>query len=83
MKCLTKKPWFWPKYFGWGCRPITWQGWLSTGIFLITLLILARSTNYDVFHSWLIAPIILGYCVLCYLTGGSPGSLWFGEREQK
>lgn len=39
MKRITKKPWFGPKYIGWGPAPKSWEGWLVTMIWLVSLLL--------------------------------------------
>ena len=70
MKPLTKKPWFGPKQLGWGWRPITWEGWLTT-------LVLLGVIYFAVHHSSKSVPVILGlsflFCIVAYLTGGKPG----------
>ena len=38
MRWHPTAPWFDPKIFGWGWRPITWQGWLITLILVILLV---------------------------------------------
>ncbi len=37
---MTKK-WFIPKDYGWGFVPISWEGWLVTGIFIVIVLAFA------------------------------------------
>ncbi len=32
-----KPEWFVPKRFGWGLTPVTWQGWVYTGIWAAVL----------------------------------------------
>ena len=38
---MNRKPWFGPKRFGFGIRPITWQGWAITFAVPIAVLVLA------------------------------------------
>ncbi len=36
---IGKKEWFTTKrYFGWGLRPVTWQGWVYVGGYLAVLM---------------------------------------------
>jgi len=74
MKRLTKKPWFGPKYLGWGWRPITWEGWLSTLAFIgVTYL----AFQYFGKNLFILFGLILIFCLFAYLTGGKPGSKSF------
>ena len=38
MKRITKKRWFGPKYVGWGLAPKSWEGWVITMIWLVSLI---------------------------------------------
>ena len=38
MKRITNKRWFGPKHVGWGPAPRTWQGWVITLVWLISLV---------------------------------------------
>jgi len=35
---MSNKNWFKRKRFGWGWVPVTWQGWLSTLIYILVLV---------------------------------------------
>jgi signal transduction histidine kinase len=35
-------PWFGRKRIGWGARPVTWQGWLVTVVYLGSVFAAAR-----------------------------------------
>jgi hypothetical protein len=76
MKRLTKKRWFGPKKWGWGWRPVTWQGWLVVLVYVALIALLARDVkNLDQTTFFIIlalATIIL--IIVAYLTGGKPGS---------
>ncbi len=39
------KPWFKPKKYGYGFRPITWQGWLLTLLLLAVIFLSAHRNN--------------------------------------
>ena len=34
-------PWFGPRRYGWGLTPISWQGWVLTGAYVVTVFVLA------------------------------------------
>ena len=34
-----KKEWFRPKTFGWGLRPVCWQGWVYAGVWTLVLIV--------------------------------------------
>lgn len=36
------KPWFARKRFGWGIRPVSWQGWIITLLVLVAFLFVVR-----------------------------------------
>jgi hypothetical protein len=37
------RPWFGQKRVGWGLRPISWQGWLLTVLYLLVAFAAARA----------------------------------------
>ena len=39
------KKWFVPKSYGWGLVPISWEGWLVTGIFACLILVSGYLNN--------------------------------------
>jgi peptidoglycan/LPS O-acetylase OafA/YrhL len=34
---MAKKIWFKRRYYGWGWRPVSWEGWLTLGIYLMLI----------------------------------------------
>jgi hypothetical protein len=70
----SANPWFGPKLYGWGWRPITWQGWLIS-LILVVFLISSTHFNLPKTHK-LIADVaaLVVFCALAYVTGGKPGS---------
>lgn len=47
-----KKLWFKAKTYGWGWTPISWEGWVITGIYAVLLASsIGRFTNYVITHS--------------------------------
>ena len=41
------RPWFGRKRVGWGMRPISWQGWLLTVVYMIAIYAAARLLAAD------------------------------------
>ena len=37
-----RRPWFGRKRVGWGMRPVSWQGWLLTVVYMIVIYAAAR-----------------------------------------
>jgi hypothetical protein len=70
---ITKHPWFGPKEFGWGWRPVSWQGWLATGVFVA---VVGAAVAY--FKPTLTALLIglvsfAAFLGVIFLTGSKPG----------
>jgi hypothetical protein len=40
------KHWFTPKWFGYGFRPVTWEGWLVTLFFVFLIMGAAYASNF-------------------------------------
>ena len=73
MRRLTRTPWFEPKrYFGWGWRVATWQGWVATAIFAV-LFVGALAVFGGVARWVAVAVVLLAYLVVVVLTGTPPG----------
>ncbi len=76
MKQTAKKPWFGPKRWGWGWRPISWQGWLVVLAYIAVILLIARDAKnlgqIKFFAALVGATIVL--IVVGYLFGGKSGS---------
>ncbi len=76
-----KKIWFRAKRFGWGWRPVTWQGWLVTAAYIAGIIVIAQhavvitetSTSttktflWNYFPSLIILTIVMIW--ICYKTG--------------
>ena len=70
---VTKKAWFGPKrVLGWGWTPVSWEGWLTMGLFLVLVLL-----SVAIWHGagTVIAAVVLvgALLVVCLLTGDAPG----------
>jgi hypothetical protein len=74
MPKLTKKPWFGPKRWGWGWRPISWQGWLVVLIYVGAVALIASVVNKLGQTKFFVAIIIISIIlmVVTRLTGGKP-----------
>ena len=74
MPRLTKTPWFGPKrVLGWGWTPVTWQGWLVTGVFLAAIAACALLVPGPVVKVVVEVVLIVGLLAVCALTGTRPG----------
>lgn len=70
---VTSKPWFNARRYGIGWRPVTWQGWITSGAF-VALVIGATRVTGDAAAIATLVGLFVGLLVLvCYLTGGKPG----------
>ena len=63
-------PWFGRKRFGWGLRPISWQGWLLTIAYVAIVFALGAMLASG--ESWLFATLVAVttalYLLVAYLT---------------
>ena len=63
-------PWFGRKRFGWGLRPISWQGWLLTIAYVVIVVTLgatlASKQGWLFATSFAIATAL--YLLIAYLT---------------
>jgi ABC-2 type transport system ATP-binding protein len=67
---VTKRQWFARRRYGYGVRPMTWQGWLITAVALagaIGALVGVKKTTGDI----LLAGILGLYLALAYSFGGT------------
>lgn len=67
---MTRQPWFGRKRAGWGLRPTTWQGWALTGVYVLVVVLLAKTlaaTQPWIFRTTLGAGTAV-YILTAYLT---------------
>ena len=74
---VIKKLWFRGKRYGWGWRPVTWQGWMVTLVYVAVVVLSfleierdsrsAYDTFIGVFPRVFIATLLL--VLICYRTG--------------
>jgi hypothetical protein len=70
---ITKHPWFGPKRFGWGWRPVSWEGWLAT--FLCVTIVIAVNVTLGRTPTAAYASLaaVAALLVVCIFTGTPPG----------
>jgi hypothetical protein len=73
MKRMTSAPWFGPRRLGWGWRPLNWQGWAATGVFLVLVFAALRLTDRSAPRIALAAILLIAFGAFAWLTGGPPG----------
>lgn len=80
----NQKLWFKAKSFGWGWTPITWQGWVVTLLYIVSILVHVQnidvqthSTN-DIGMNFVIPFIIntVFLLIVCYAHGEKPRWRW-------
>lgn len=81
MNKIKKDLWFGAKVYGWGWTPITWQGWLVTGI---SAFFIAWDTAVFVKNDQPTADLIKGYSlrILIYVAVLLAICLWKGEKPR-
>ena len=64
--------WFGQKRVGWGLRPVTWQGWLLTVIYLLLCYAVAEmlAAHHIVFFVIGLVALTVGYVVVALATSG-------------
>lgn len=80
----TKKLWFKAKLYGWGWQPITWQGWAVTLLYIVAIVLNAKTANMyshsvsDGLMNFSIPFIIntIFLLVVCYAHGERPRWRW-------
>ena len=40
---VTSRAWFGRKTFGWGLRPVSWQGWMLTAFYVLLIFLIAHA----------------------------------------
>jgi len=80
---MDKKLWFRAKKYGWGWTPVTWQGWLATGLYTLAIAIIVAVIG-DGFESrggvttffFLLFLITLPFIYICIEKGEKPRWRW-------
>jgi hypothetical protein len=78
-----KKLWFKRKWFGWGWRPSSWEGWLVTLAYLILVVLFAltiddTSPTREVIFTFVlpVALLTIAFLRIAYKTGEKPRFQW-------
>ncbi len=78
-----KKLWFKRKRYGWGWYPATWQGWLITFSYVLSVIVLGttikkNSSPVNIFLTFPLPLIILTICFIkiAYARGEKPRWQW-------
>ncbi len=88
-----KQLWFKARRYGWGWTPITWQGWLSMTMYLVTIIFLGfvlvvLPRGSDVATEQLILFLLFTLSAsmfllgICMNKGEKPGWQW-GDKPKK
>jgi hypothetical protein len=75
--------WFKNKIYGWGWTPVTWQGWLTTGLYIVFVLAFAftiddKSPSREVMFTGILPIFLLTIALIriCYKKGEAPRWQW-------
>lgn len=87
---MNKKLWFKAKNYGWGWRPVTWQGWLIVGAysFIIAFFFakIAKNSNStgDILMKTTFPFIFITGLLfwICYKTGEKPSWRWGNKKDK-
>lgn len=66
----ARSPWFGPKRFGIGISPSSWQGWVSTGIFVALLVPIVRVPGHGVLKAGALVVLTLALILIMVRTYG-------------
>jgi hypothetical protein len=73
MKQITQKSWFGKKIVGYGPAPVTWQGWIVTLIFLLTVILNVLHFRISITSLIIFIMALIVFFVITILTGWKPG----------
>jgi hypothetical protein len=83
MTRITKKAWFGKRILGWGYRPISLEGWLVTGVFLVALFTGINYLEKTATGYAILAVILIVFHIIIYLTSDAPGSEAWDKLRNK
>ncbi|MBP6884068.1 MAG: hypothetical protein KBC06_02445 [Candidatus Pacebacteria bacterium] len=83
--------WFKRKIYGWGWTPVTWQGWLTMGVFILLMVLnFNRIESYsysesDILINFIPQTIILMAVLIfiCYKKGEKPRWQWGIPKKEE
>lgn len=70
---ITKHPWFGPKRIGWGWRPVNWEGWVITFLFVAVVVAACSAFGGSPMTIFVGVAAAAALVVVCLLTGTPPG----------
>lgn len=68
MKQVSKEPWFCKKGAATGFRPISWQGWLVSLVFVVIIIGLILMTYVDYQYVWRIEGVVILTIIVFIVT---------------
>lgn len=84
-----KHLWFKRKVYGWGWVPVTWQGWLTTGLYVVLIMAFGltideTSPANEVMFTFILPLVLISiaFIRLCYKKGEKPKWQW-GIEDKK
>ena len=82
-----KKLWFKRKSYGYGWTPVTWQGWGITIVYVVILIVLSSSVDWnnqkEIMLMFVLPLIILttAFIGIAYKTGEKPRWQWGNQKK--
>jgi uncharacterized membrane protein AbrB (regulator of aidB expression) len=70
---LAGRPWFGPRRYGWGLKPVSWQGWFLTCAYVVAVFVLAITLSTPqpwLFWTLLVIATVV-YFLVAFLTRGT------------
>lgn len=82
--------WFKRKLFGWGWTPVTWQGWATTFVYVVLVIMFASTIDessppQEVFFTFILPALLLTatFIRIAYKTGEKPRWQWGLPKDDK
>jgi hypothetical protein len=82
--------WFKRKLYGWGWTPVKWQGWVTIGVyvlsvFIFTLMVDQNSSTKELTFTFLLPVVLLTTTLIriCYKKGEKPKWQWGIPEDTK
>jgi hypothetical protein len=69
---VAKKPWFGERKYGWGFRPITWQGWVSVLVLILAIALDAIYLANTIFFIPALIAAVFIFLILSMLKSETP-----------
>ncbi len=82
--------WFKRKLYGWGWVPVTWQGWLIVGVYILLVVFFAftideTSSGREVMFTFFLPLVLLTITLIriCYKKGQKPKWQWGLPEDER